>query len=136
MDDQGGGGDWLRRWRRSCWDQRVGALVALLDEDSDTAKSCMASISVANVSLGAAIAGGEGHLALLRELISLAEALSADMRGAFDVALIEACSGGHIDIVRELLALDGPLAVNVHADDGDGPEAAFRRACKHGHLEV
>ena len=38
--------------------------------------------------------------------------------------------------MRELLALTGPRAVDVHARDWLGPEGGFRGACKNGHLEV
>ena len=38
--------------------------------------------------------------------------------------------------MRELLGLTGAQKVDVHAADEDGPEAAFRLACKEGHTDV
>ncbi len=40
--------------------------------------------------------------------------------------------GGHVDVVRELLALTGDRRVDVHVDD----EGGFRGACLRGHLGV
>jgi len=43
-----------------------------------------------------------------------------------------ACGNDHLDVVRELLALQGDRAVDVHANN----ELAFRWACANGHMPV
>ena len=47
-----------------------------------------------------------------------------------------ACKEGQLEKVRELPALTGAEAVDVHVVDGDGPEAAFRAACSKGHTDI
>ena len=41
------------------------------------------------------------------------------------------CASGHGDVVRELFALAGHQAVDVHAEDRNGSEAVFRLACRY-----
>ena len=43
-----------------------------------------------------------------------------------------ACANGQLDVVRELLALQGDRAVDVHAQN----EYAFRAACANDHMPV
>ena len=49
---------------------------------------------------------------------------------------VVACKAGNVSKVRQLLAQSGDAAVDVHAGDGNGPEAGFRLACEHGHVDV
>ena len=51
---------------------------------------------------------------------------------AMDKLFQRACANGRLDVVRELLALQGDRFINVHA----GNEISFQWACMYGHLNV
>ena len=55
-----------------------------------------------------------------------------DDRASGTLALSAACRGGHVEVVRLLLSLQGDRRMEVHA----GGEDAFRDACSCGHVEV
>jgi len=51
---------------------------------------------------------------------------------AMDNQFWNACENGYLDVVREMLALQGDRAVDVHA----GGVYGFQLACENGHLDV
>ena len=53
-----------------------------------------------------------------------------------DEFFVQVCRDGDVEKVKLLLSFTGDEAVDVHASDEDGPEAAFRAACEKGHLDV
>jgi len=69
-----------------------------------------------------------GHTTLAVHLLSLGVPATHNDSACFHAA----CAGGHLDIVRVLLGLDPPGAVNVHPNCCPG----FVQACTAGHTSV
>ena len=74
----------------------------------------------------------DGHLPVIRELLTLQGDRTVNVRADDEDAFRKACVWGHLDVVQLLLALQGDRFVDVHARN----EEAFRSACVEDHLEV
>ena len=55
-----------------------------------------------------------------------------------EAGFLAACANGHVEVVRELLALTGDRAVDLHSMHGrrGAGVMSFRAACTNGHVEV
>ena len=86
----------------------------------------------ANVKYAFLWACRNGHLPVVRELLSLTGKRRVDVHAKNQEALREAFQAGRGCVMCELLGLTGNRRVDVHVRG----EAAFQEACVRGHLAV
>ena len=97
----------------------------------------MGTLTQGDVVEAARVACEAGDAVVLRQLVGLVEKGGVcAQQGIFDKAFRAACGGGHVGMVRGLLALRGVAAVDVHAGAGGGREGGFTLACENGHVAV
>ena len=136
MADGGSDESWLDRWRAGYRSKDATCLLALLVEDRESGEAKVGDLMPAHVMEAAKVACKAGDADLLRQLAGLVEKGVCGRRGVFDRVFVKACGGGHVGMVRELLALSGIAAVNVHAEGRYGREGGFTLACENGHVAV
>ena len=94
------------------------------------------SASVGEIALTASLACAQGNMDALRKVLKGTAGRGLDGTDAFGKAFKAACSHGRLEAVRELLALRGKQAIDVHLEDWQGPEAGFRHACASGNVDL
>ncbi|CAE7900828.1 unnamed protein product, partial [Symbiodinium sp. KB8] len=114
MSSAADAGSWLGRWRAACGDQDASGLLDLLHDGYEEAKRSMGALEASDIVPAATVAAEGGHEELMMALLVASAGKGVDMRGVFDQAFVEACAGGHVGILRELLRVGDDRAVDVH----------------------
>ena len=132
--------DLKTRWNSAYEEKDADELWQSLHQDSSQAAALAEELTSSEATAGFQVACQEGHLELMRDLLSQPHGLAVDVhaadRNGAEAAFRLACENGYIYIVRELLGLTGEREVDVHAADRYGTEAAFRRACENGYIYI
>ena len=106
--------------------------------EEDRGSCCAAAYSWACASMEARLKGFEGDGQVSTACVRLQQTIldEGERRGLTTKTFVEACSAGHAMTACMCLGLTGARAVDVHAADKGGPEAAFRGACGGGHTDI